>query len=167
MVPTHPNLRIMVDAGVLVAGVGWPGFLHEILQHAVAGDFQLVLSPFVLEEAYACALRLCPAQIRQFDVLLQTIEKEIVPMPTLSELASAPRLTRDPIDLPLVMAAIKAQVDWFISVDRSLSEPTILLHRYLKVVSPATFLRQSMGWSRDDLLRIRDRTWKEMEAPSA
>lgn len=163
----HPNnLRIMIDASVLIAGVSWPSFLYEILQHGVADDYRFVLSPLVIDEALACATRLFPAQSRHFLALLQMIETEIAPVPSQAELLAAPRLTRDPNNLPLALTAIKTQVDWLITVDPGLSDPTTLLHRYIRVVSPASFLRQFMRWTRDDLLSIRNRSWKEMEASS-
>lgn len=59
---TNPpaKLRVMVDANVLISGTGWPRFAYEILQHAIAGDFQLVLSPFVIDEARRHITRLFP-----------------------------------------------------------------------------------------------------------
>ena len=57
--PTH-KLRIMVDANILIAGTGWPRFPYEVLQHALRGDFTLVLSPFVIEESRRHIHRILP-----------------------------------------------------------------------------------------------------------
>jgi len=54
MVNDPPNkLRVMVDANVLVAGSGWPRFPYQVLQHAVAEDYQLLLTPRIIQEARA------------------------------------------------------------------------------------------------------------------
>jgi len=50
----------MVDANVLIAGIGWPRWPYALLQHAIAGDFQLVLSPYVIEEARRNLQRIVP-----------------------------------------------------------------------------------------------------------
>jgi predicted nucleic acid-binding protein len=39
------DLRVMVDANILIAGVVWPRFPYEVLRHALKGDCQLILSP--------------------------------------------------------------------------------------------------------------------------
>ena len=44
-------MRVAVDANVLIAGTVFPRWPHEILMHALAGDFTLVLSPIVIREA--------------------------------------------------------------------------------------------------------------------
>ena len=41
----------MLDANVLIAGTIWPRWPYEVLQHARQGDFQLVLSPLLIDQA--------------------------------------------------------------------------------------------------------------------
>ncbi len=60
MAVPNPSLRVMVDANVLIAGIGWPRWPYALLQHAIAGDFQLVLSPYVIEEARRNLQRIVP-----------------------------------------------------------------------------------------------------------
>lgn len=36
--------RVAVDTNVLIAGFGWPRWPYEVIQHAIVGDYQLVLS---------------------------------------------------------------------------------------------------------------------------
>ena len=40
----------MLDANVLFAGILWPRWPYEVLQHGIQGDFQLVLTPLVIEQ---------------------------------------------------------------------------------------------------------------------
>lgn len=163
MAEIEPKLRVMVDANVLVAGTGWPRFPYEVLQHAIAGDYRLVLSPFVLAEAQEHISRLFPQRLELFDQLLIATKFEAVPTPTQAELAVAPQLTRDPDDMPIVLAAIEARVNYFISQDRDITDPDEPLHKYLRVLLPAAFLRHLMGWSSEDLERIRNRNWRDLE----
>jgi hypothetical protein len=48
-----------------------------------------------------------------------------------------------------------------ISDDKDLSDEdaTKELHRHLKVMRPVIFLREVMGWSHEDLEKIRHRNW--------
>jgi predicted nucleic acid-binding protein len=48
---THRDLGVMVDANILIAGSVWPRWPYEVLQHALRGDFQLVLSDYILQQA--------------------------------------------------------------------------------------------------------------------
>lgn len=45
------NVRVMVDTTVLVAGSVWPRWPHEVLLAAYRGEFQLVLCPYVIDQA--------------------------------------------------------------------------------------------------------------------
>jgi predicted nucleic acid-binding protein len=152
----------MVDANVLVAGIGWPRFPYEVLRHAVKGDFQLVLSPFVIDEARTHILKLLPNMAEQFDSFLEESNYEEIPSPSEEELSEHSALSRDVKDIPVALAAIHAQVDFLISQDKDLTEPDEPVHQYLKVLLPGTFLRQYLNWTSEKLEAIRKRTWDEL-----
>lgn len=48
----------MLDANVLFAASTWPQFPYEVLQHAVAGDYILVLTPRIIAEAREAILEI-------------------------------------------------------------------------------------------------------------
>ncbi len=159
------NLRVMVDANVLFAGVGWPRFLYEVLQHAVSGDYQLVLSSFVINEARRHILRLFPRVIEQFDTILAASNYEEVPTPSKDELTAHAGLVRDTQDIPVALAAINAQVDCFITQDKDFTDPGEPIHQHLTILLPGTFLREHMGWTSDQLEAIRKRNWGDLKNP--
>ena len=43
--------RTMTDANILLAGNAFPRWPYEVLQHAVDGDYRLVLCPLVIKQA--------------------------------------------------------------------------------------------------------------------
>ena len=49
--PSPQVIRVMMDTTVLVAGSGWPRWPREVLLAGLRGDIQLVVSPYVLEQA--------------------------------------------------------------------------------------------------------------------
>jgi predicted nucleic acid-binding protein len=156
------KLRVLLDANVLVAGMGWPRFPYEVLRHAAKGDFQLVLSPFVIDEARTHILKLLPNMIEKFDAFLEESKYEEISSPSVEELSEYSVLARDIKDIPVALAAIQAEVDFLITQDKDLTEADEPVHEYLKVLLPGTFLRQYLNWTSEALEAIRKRTWDEL-----
>lgn len=164
---TRP-LRVMLDTTVLVAGSGWPRWPHEVLLAALNGAFELVLCPYLLEEARrVVAKRFPPEHLARLDEFLDETEYTLAPDPTYAELASHAGLVRDAADLPIVIAALNAGVDYLVSEDKDLTSHSVLADfqgRHLAVVLSGTFLREALGWSSADLERLRSRTWSDVES---
>jgi len=156
------KLRVMVDANILVAGIGWPRFPYAVLQHAFSGDYQLVLSESIVAEARRSTQRALPTRAKMLDNFLQTVAYEAVVAPTDEEIEANANFVRDAKDIHVALAAIKAQVDYLVSSDKDLTEPNEALHQRLTVLLPGTFLREHMGWSSEALETIRTRTWDDL-----
>src|SRR5258708_31954838 len=94
---TQPSgkLRVMVDANVLGAVHGWPRFPYEVLKHAVKGDFSLILSSYVVEEARRNITRLFPDVLPRFEAFLIASEPEMVANPATEEVATHKDLVRN------------------------------------------------------------------------
>ena len=76
-------------------------------------------------------------------------------------------LVRDPSDVPVALAAINAKVDYLDSEDKDLTvqgNTTARMRHRLTVLISGTFLREVMGWSSEDLERIWQRNWRDIEA---
>jgi predicted nucleic acid-binding protein len=156
----------MVDTSVLVAGIVWPRWPYQVLQHAVQGDFQLVLSPTIIEEATRKFAVRFPAYQQEFASFLRECGYEPVAEPAAPEVLVHRGLMRDVTDVPIALAAIRAGVDVLVSEDKDFTiqnETTAELHRHLTVMLSGTFLRQVMGWTSEELEAIRHRTWAELE----
>jgi predicted nucleic acid-binding protein len=155
----------MLDATVLIAGIGWPRWSYEVLRHAVRGDFQLVLSPLVIEQARKHLARIAPNRVSDFEEWLQACGAEIEPDPTAKSVASSQHLVRQANDVPVALAAIAAGVDYFVSEDKDFTETAAdnpELHRQLTIMRPVIFLREVMDWTSEALEQVRHRTWSEI-----
>jgi hypothetical protein len=64
------SIRIAVYTNVLLSGLIWPRWQHEVLQHALAGDIQLVLPEIVILEARRHILRNFPEFGERFESFL-------------------------------------------------------------------------------------------------
>jgi putative PIN family toxin of toxin-antitoxin system len=162
---TQFKLRVMVDANILIAGSVWPRWPYEVLQYALRGDFQLVLSEYILQQARTHIRRRFPNHEVQFDRFLQACEYELVADPTREQVAQNLDLVRDPSDVPVALAAIHAGVNYLVSEDKDLTvqdETTAKLRQELNVLISCTFLREVMGWSSEALEKVRRRTWRDI-----
>ena len=160
------RLRVMVDANVLFAGILWPRWPYEVLQHAMQGDFQLVLTPFVIEQVRRTVSTRFTSELARFEEFLSQLDFEEAPDPSGEEVEQHQDLVRDPTDVPVALAAINARVDYLVSEDKDLTssdETTAKLREQLKVVLSGTFLRQVMDWTSEDLEQVRGRTWHNLE----
>ena len=165
MEQTRPELRVMVDANILIAGSVWPRWPYEVLQHVLRGDFRLVLSPYILQQAHRRIQERFPAYLDQFDEVLQACQYELVPDPDKKQVALHRDFVRDYSDVPVVLAALNAGVDYLVSEDKDLTdrnESTAKLHSELSVMISDTFLRVVMAWSREELELVRHRTWRDI-----
>ncbi len=155
MAINNPNkLRVLVDANVLFAGAVWRRWPHEVLRHAVIGDFKLVLSPRIIQEARTALADIKPETVDDFDELLKATEYEEVDTPSIEDEAAQASLSRDPKDVHVALAALDAKVDCLVSYDKDLTESEPLKKRML-VLLPPVFLRDYMGWTSDELEAIR------------
>jgi predicted nucleic acid-binding protein len=152
----------MVDANVLVAGSVWARWPHAVLRHALAGDYRLVLSPLVIEEARQRIQETFPASWQRFSDYLSTLEYEEVEDATAEAITANLNLSRDVKDVPVAVVAVRSGVSCLVTSDKDLTESEAL-KKQVKVVLPAVFLREYMGWSSEQLEAIRYRDWDELE----
>jgi predicted nucleic acid-binding protein len=165
MAAPHKKPRVFTDANVLFAGSAFPRWPHEVLRHAAAGDLQLVLCPLVIDQARRHLQKSFPEQVTRFDTFLRKVNYELAPDPTPEEIEANLNLVRDASDVAVALAAMSAGVDYVVSHDKDLTvqdATTVELRRHLKVMLSATFLREVMGWTSEELEAIRHRTWNEM-----
>jgi predicted nucleic acid-binding protein len=161
----RPDVRVMVDANVLLAGVVFPRWPWEILRHAVRGDFCLVLCPYVIHQARRRIAQRFPEFLASFDEFLAHCPHELLPDPAPEDVQAHAGLVRDVTDIPVALAAIVARVDYLVSEDKDLTvvdETTKVLRRHVQPLISGTFLRQVMNWSSEELEAVRRRMWDEI-----
>jgi putative PIN family toxin of toxin-antitoxin system len=157
-----PLLRVMADANILIAGILFPRWFHEFLRHSIRGDFKLVISMQTMREAQERMSHGTIAQQQALEQFLTECDYELVPDPSREEVEKNASLVRDPKDVPIVLAAINAGVDYLVTNDKDLTtkdETTAELRKYIHPIQVGTFLREVMGWSSEELEAIRHRQW--------
>ncbi len=116
------RLRVFVDANVLIRGITFPRYPYEVLRLAAQHKIILVVSPSVLADARHYLTALFPAHLPKLDALLAIAAVEIVADPAAEEVSAHRNLVRDVRDVPVVLAAAKAHVDYLVSTDADLTD---------------------------------------------
>jgi predicted nucleic acid-binding protein len=136
--------------------------------HLARGDIKLVISPTVLEEVRECLAQKFPQHLGDFEAFLSMIDYELVSDPTPEEEKANIDLVRDPKDVYIVLAAVKAKVDHLVSAHADLTdvdETTEKLRQLIQPLKIGSFLSEVMGWSSEELERIGKRKWIELKQP--
>lgn len=95
---------------------------------------------------------------------LERSRHEELPVPRTDDVVQNLDLVRSEKDVPIALALLTADVDIFVTSDRDLTEPAATAERFrerVRVMLPAVFLREVVGWSSEALEAIRNRTWEE------
>lgn len=159
---TGPQLRVALDANVLIAGTILPRWPHEVLRAAAARRFSLVLPEQVIEEARR---HLTGSEQEALDYLLDQTRFELVAMPSRREVAANLDVVRSEKDAPIALALLAAGVDILVTNDRDFTDPGAAALRFrerIRVVLPAIFLRDVLGWTSEALEVIRSRRWEDL-----
>lgn len=161
-------MRVAVDTNVLLSGIIWPRWPHAVLQHALQGEFQLVLPQVVILEAHRNMQRRFPDFLREFELFLSLTDYEFVPAPSPEAVFSASTLMRQVEDIPVALSVIMAKVDYFVTSDKDFTDPHPSTQQVRaaipNILLPAVFLRDVMQWSSEQLEAIRYRTWSDLTA---
>src|SRR5215212_121805 len=90
----NPKLRIMVDTNVLLSGIVWPRWPYEILRYARQQEIELVLCPFIIEQAYRNVQKYFPESLQYLAEILALCEYTEVADPSLKEVETNAGLMR-------------------------------------------------------------------------
>jgi len=129
-------MKVVVDTNVVISGVFFGGMPSRVLEAWRDGEFDLVVSPEVLEEyrrvGEELTARFPGVSLAPFLALL-VMNAEIVEAPGLSD-----QVSRDRDDDKFIACALAANCRTIISGDKDLLEVTGC--QGLKVVAPREFL---------------------------
>ena len=162
-------VRVGLDANVLIAGIRLPRWPHEVLRAALTWHsgtaFGLVLPEQVITEARRHLPH--PAQQRALDYFLKEASAEVAPFPAADMVFRNLDLVRSRKDVPIATVLLMNGVDIFVTSDRDFTEDGATSERLrgrVRIMLPAVFLRDALGWESSQLEAIRSRTWQDVEA---
>ena len=135
-------IRVFVDASVLFAACySASGASREIVRLAIQDGIRLVMSDVVQEEARRNLKAKAPKALPFLDQLLELVPYELVEA-TREEVLRAQAYT-EAKDAPVVAAAVQAQVEYLVSLDRVhlVEVPGVAEESEMATVLPGTLSR--------------------------
>ncbi len=132
-------IRAVLDTNVLVSGIGWTGPPQRVLDAALRGEFVLLLSPALLEEAervlsYSHLKDLPRARVQEALALLPLVAEMVEPEERITV------ITDDPSDNRVLECALAGEATHIVSGDLHLL--ALKSFRKILVVDASTFLKK-------------------------
>jgi len=140
--------RVFLDSGVLLEGLLAPwSASRALLILSRRRVFKIVVGEYVqaevednLLELLASNPRLANETINAYSTLLRLLKPEFIPLPSKQEVDRHRHLIRHQADVPVLVSALKAAPDWFLTTNTRHFTKQVALRSQLKIVTPQEFL---------------------------
>ena len=152
-----PAIEVFFDSSALVAGVISPtGAARALLVLAEAGRFRLIVSEQVIAETERALARKAPRALPLYRETLRATGLRIVRSPTPEVCAAHGDIIAHAADVPIVVAAMKAGVDYLVTLNRRhfLDDPQVARRSGLRIGTPGDalhWLRERFAAEEDEL----------------
>lgn len=144
------KVSIFLDSSALIAGViSENGAAHVLLQLGETEDVSLTISELVFNETTRSIGRKSPENLANVQKEIEKARIIIAQDPSYEEIQANLYLMDDPDDVPILLAAIKAKVDYLATHDHKhfLNDPKVAEKAGLKIGTPGDVL----AWIRENL----------------
>lgn len=145
-----PKFNIFLDSSALLAGaISESGAAHVLLSLGETRDIVLTVSELVIWESERSMAKKAPSNLNDLRSLIRSSNLSIVDNPTPEEVEANLYLIDDPNDVPILLAAMKAKVDYLATHNRKhfLDNPKVAERSGLKIGTPGDVLT----WLRENL----------------
>jgi len=144
------KINIFLDSSALIAGIiSETGAAHVLLQLGETEDIVLIISEVVVNETNRSIARKSPENLDDVQEEIVRARIQIIADPPDEEIQANLYLMDDPNDVPILLAAIKAKVDYLATHDRKhfIDDPKVAEKSGLKIGTPGDVL----AWIRENL----------------
>lgn len=144
------KFNIFLDSSALIAGaISETGAAHVLLQLGESEDILLTINEMVLIESERSIAKKSPRNLNDLRSLIKTAKLSIVNDPSKKEVEANLYLIEDPNDVPILLAAMRAKVDYLATHNRKhfLDDPKVSERAGIKIGTPGDVL----VWIRENL----------------
>lgn len=137
--------KVFLDANILFAAAySSRGGSRKIIRKGIAGELVTIVSSTVLEEAIRNLQQKAPTAVETFMIFVGALNPLIAEEPSTKEVEEVDQYI-NPEDAVVLAAAIKAESDYFVTLDKKhfLKDPRIEKKAKLRILSPRQFLKES------------------------
>ena len=144
------KIKVFLDSSVLIAGIlSSSGAARVLLVMSEIGQIEVFISEHVITESERSLARKVPHALPEFRQSIRDAQPKILQNPTQQEIRDHLYLIGDPEDVPILLAAMKAKVDYLATHNRRhfIDDPTVAEKAGLKISTPGDVL----AWLRENL----------------
>lgn len=142
-----PEINLFLNSRALIAGVvGAQGAARVLLLLAESGQISVTISEQVLAESEHAIARKAPRALSNFRQAILASKVQIVRDPSPEDVAADAKLITRAADVPIVLAAMQAKVDYLVTLNRKhfIDDPGVAQRAGLRIGTPG----DALGWVR-------------------
>ena len=144
------KVNIFLDSSALIAGIiSETGAAHVLLQLGETEDVALTISEVVFNETKRSIARKSRENLENVQMEIRKSRIRILQDPSYEDILANLYLMDDPDDVPILLAAINAKVDYLATHDHKhfLDDPKVAERAGIKIGTPGNVL----AWLRENL----------------
>ena len=142
-----PEINLFLDSSALMAGiVSAEGASRVLLLLAESGQIAVTISEQVLAETERAIARKVPLALSDLRQAILASQARIVRDPSPEDVSAHPTLVSHPADIPIVLAAMQAKVDYLVTLNRKhfIDDPGVTQQSGLRIGTPG----DALSWVR-------------------
>lgn len=144
------KIKVFLDSSAVMAGViSSKGAARVLLVMSETGQIESFISEHVIVETERSLARKVPDALPDFRQAIKDANLNIIENPTEKEIKDNLYLIADPEDVPILLAAMKANVDYLATHNRKhfIDDPKVAEKSGIKIGTPGDVL----AWLRENL----------------
>jgi predicted nucleic acid-binding protein len=144
------KIKVFLDSSAVIAGViSSTGAARVLLVMSENGQVETFISEQVIAESERSIAKKVPQALPEFRQVLKDANLKVIHNPTQEEINENLYMIADPDDVPILLAAIQANVDYLATHNRKhfLDDPKVAERSGLKIGTPGDVL----AWIRENL----------------
>jgi predicted nucleic acid-binding protein len=144
------KFNIFLDSSALIAGaISETGAAHVLLNLGESRDVLLIVSELVILESERSIAKKAPRSLNDLRHIIRASNLQIVENPSREEVEANLYLISDPYDVPILLAAMKANVDFLVTHNRKhfLDDSKVTEKSGIRIGTPG----DALAWLRENL----------------
>lgn len=127
-------MRVMIDTNIIISAALFPhGRVAQALYKAMTFPYEPVLCEYVLDELHRKFQEKFPDKQVEMEAFLFTLQNSVEVVETPDEFTEEENKIRDVKDRPILRAALKADIDYFLTGDKDFLESEVTDPRIISV----------------------------------
>ena len=144
------KIKVFLDSSALIAGViSSTGAARVLLVMSETGQIEVFISEHVITKSERSLARKVPHALPEFRQAIRDAQPKITQNPTQQEIKDHLYLITDPEDVPILLSAVKAKVDYLATHNKKhfIDDPKVAERSRLRIGTPGDVL----SWVRENL----------------